>query len=184
MKSSNLISMNKKITFCTCYCLSLSNVSVVFSVSSSHSNTSLQIRRFPQKQLLVSKYSSILHTLLHLKLHVLGFLIKPFPKEFKSPNFLHFHRHSLWLHFCFELNIHSFNLHLHSHNLCWTINPVLFTPYINVYYLIWNTKSSICMINSIANSTRHINTNIKGIKLCIVRVYINKCLSRFTWLIV
>ena len=36
--------------------LSLSKVSVVFNVSSSHSNTNLTIRRFSQEQFLISKY--------------------------------------------------------------------------------------------------------------------------------
>ena len=37
--------------------LSLTKVSVVLNVSSSHSNTNLTIRRFSQEQFLISKYS-------------------------------------------------------------------------------------------------------------------------------
>ena len=36
--------------------LSSGEVSVVFSISSSHANTNLHIRRFSQEQFLVSKY--------------------------------------------------------------------------------------------------------------------------------
>ena len=54
--------MNKAITFFTCY---FHEVSVVLNVLSSHSNTNLLFNRFLHKQFLVSKYSSILHALLH-----------------------------------------------------------------------------------------------------------------------
>ena len=67
--------MNKAITFCICYFLSLSKVLVVFNNSSSHSNTDLPIRRFSQNQFLISKYSSLLHALLHSQLRLLGFHI-------------------------------------------------------------------------------------------------------------
>ena len=41
--------------------LSLTKVSFVFNVSSSHSTTNLLIRHFAQEQFLISKYSPILH---------------------------------------------------------------------------------------------------------------------------
>ena len=66
--------MNKAINFFNVY-LSLSKVTVVFDLSSSHSNTNLPIRRFLQEQFLISKYSSKLHALLHSQSHVLGFSI-------------------------------------------------------------------------------------------------------------
>ena len=53
--------------------LSLSKISVVFNISSSHSNTNLPIRRFQQEKSSVSNYSSILHTVLHSQFHALGF---------------------------------------------------------------------------------------------------------------
>ena len=55
--------------------LSSSEASVVFNISSSHANAILSIRRFLHWQFLISKYSSILHALLHSQLHVLGFYI-------------------------------------------------------------------------------------------------------------
>ena len=42
-----------------------SEFSVVFNISSSHDNTNLPIRRFSHEQFLISKYSSVLHALLH-----------------------------------------------------------------------------------------------------------------------
>ena len=62
------------ISFCTCY-LSLRKVLVEFNISSSHSNNSLPIRFFSHEQFLISKYSSILHALLHSQSHVPGFHI-------------------------------------------------------------------------------------------------------------
>ena len=54
---------------------SWSEVSVVFDTSYLHANTNSPIRRFSHEQFLVSKYSSILHALLHSQSHVLGFQI-------------------------------------------------------------------------------------------------------------
>ena len=55
--------MNKKINFTNAKVLS-SKVSAVFIISSSHSNTHLTTRRFPQEQFLISKYSLTLLDLL------------------------------------------------------------------------------------------------------------------------
>ena len=55
--------MNKAIIFSYVTFLSLSEVSNVFNISSSHGNINLPIRRFSH-ELLISKYS-ILHGLLH-----------------------------------------------------------------------------------------------------------------------
>ena len=52
-----------------------SEVRVAFNISSSHANNSLRNRRFSHKQFLLSKYSSILHALLHSQPHVLEFHI-------------------------------------------------------------------------------------------------------------
>ena len=52
--------MNEAITLAQAI-FSLSKVSVVFNISSSHSDTNLPTRRFSQEQFLVSKYSSTLH---------------------------------------------------------------------------------------------------------------------------
>ena len=60
---------NKHIIIFSCYFFSLGKVSVVFNTSSSYSNTNYPIRCFPRKQILISKYSSILHALLHLQSH-------------------------------------------------------------------------------------------------------------------
>ena len=53
--------------------LSSIEVSVLFKISSSHSNTSLPIRYFLDEKFLISKCSSILHALLYLQSHVLVF---------------------------------------------------------------------------------------------------------------
>ena len=50
-----------------------SMVSVAFSTSYSHDKTNLPIRRFLHEQFLISKYSPVLHALLPLQSHVLGF---------------------------------------------------------------------------------------------------------------
>ena len=50
-----------------------SEVSIVFNVSSLHVNTNLSNRHFPHEQFLISKYSSILHALLHSQPHLLWF---------------------------------------------------------------------------------------------------------------
>ena len=51
--------------------LSSSEVSLVFNIASSSASTNLPNRRFSHKNYLVSKYSSILHVLLHSQSHVL-----------------------------------------------------------------------------------------------------------------
>ena len=53
--------------------LSSSEISVVFSITSSHASTNLPNRRFLQEIFLISKYSSIFHALLHSQSHVPGF---------------------------------------------------------------------------------------------------------------
>ena len=53
--------------------LSSSEISVVFSITSSHASTNLPNRRFLQEIFLISKYWSILHAFLHSQSHVLGF---------------------------------------------------------------------------------------------------------------
>ena len=105
----------------------LSKASVIFNISSSHSDTDWHTRRFTQEKSLVSKYSIILHALLHAKSRVLWFNIKSFLHEPQSFIFLHSNRHLSWFHFYFELHTLSFNLHLHSHDSCWTKNLVSFT---------------------------------------------------------
>ena len=53
--------------------LSSSEISVVFSITSSHASTNLPNRHFLQEIFLISKYSSIFHALLHSQSHVPGF---------------------------------------------------------------------------------------------------------------
>ena len=53
--------------------LSSSEISVVFSITSSHASTNLPNRYFLQEIFLISKYSSIFHALLHSQSHVPGF---------------------------------------------------------------------------------------------------------------
>ena len=65
----------RQLPFAQATFLWLSKFSVIFNISSSHFNTNLRIRHVSQEHLLISKYSSILHALLHSQSHVLGFLI-------------------------------------------------------------------------------------------------------------
>ena len=53
--------------------LSSSGFPFVFGISASDFNTNLLIRCFSHEKFLISKYSSILHALLHSHSHVLGF---------------------------------------------------------------------------------------------------------------
>ena len=52
-----------------------SEILVVVSISPSHANTNLSIRRFSQEQLLVSWFPTLFHVLLHSQSQVLGFQI-------------------------------------------------------------------------------------------------------------
>ena len=61
------------IIFLHVYSFSTSEVSVLFNISSSHSNTYLPINRFLHEQFLVSKYSLISRGLLYSQSHVRGF---------------------------------------------------------------------------------------------------------------
>ena len=57
-------------------CLSTNDVaSIVFHISSGHTNSNLSERCFLHKQLLIFKYSTILHALLHSQSYILGFHI-------------------------------------------------------------------------------------------------------------
>ena len=159
--------------------LSLSEVSVVFNISASHANTYLPNRYFLHEQILISKYSSILHALWDSQSYVLGFHIYSL-QEPQSSNSLHSHQHSPWFRFCFKLHTLSFNPHLHSHDSCWTENLVSFTPrheikdfYIHSFYFIRNTYSSIWIIDSITTSTTFINTDRKRIIKRLIRVYVD-----------
>ena len=122
----------KQLLFSHVNFLSLSKISVVFNISSSHRNTNLPTRCFSQKQFLKTKYSSTLNALLHSKSHVLGFHIKLFSQEHQSSNSWKSHQHSLSFHFCFELHTLWFNLHSHQHDSYWTTNFVSFTLYMKL----------------------------------------------------
>ena len=115
--------------------LSLSKFLVVFNISSSHSNMNLPIRRFSQEQFLTTKYSSILHALLHSQSHVLGFHIQRFLQKSKSSNSLHSQWHSLWFHALNYVQFHSIYICSHTihfelrvlFHLLLTLNEILFT---------------------------------------------------------
>ena len=72
---TNEIVRMRQLLFAYVTFLSLSKVSVLFNISSSHSNANLLTRHFSPEQLFVSKSSSILHALLHSQFHLLGFNI-------------------------------------------------------------------------------------------------------------
>ena len=63
--TNKIVSIAKYITYIHNFVhatfLSLTKVSFVFNVSSSHSTTNSLIRHFAQEQFLISKYSPILH---------------------------------------------------------------------------------------------------------------------------
>ena len=71
---SNQIVRMRQLLFAYVNFLSLSEVSGLFNISSSHSNANLLTRYFSQEQFLVSKSSLILHALLHSQSHLLGFI--------------------------------------------------------------------------------------------------------------
>lgn len=85
----------KKILFSNVTFSLLSNVSLVFNISSSHFSTNLKNRCFLDETFLISKYSSISQTLLHCQSHVVGFHMQSFLQESQSSNSLQPHRHSL-----------------------------------------------------------------------------------------
>ena len=60
--TTNEIEWIRQLSYFSC----LSEISVVFNISSSHGNANLSSRRFLHEKLLISKYLSILHALLHL----------------------------------------------------------------------------------------------------------------------
>ena len=130
--------------------LSSGDVSVVFNVSSSHSNTNLLINRFSHGQFLVCKYSSILHALLRSQTHLLGFHKHPFSQELQSSNSLHSHWHLSRFHFCFQLHTLSFSPHLHSHESCWTRILISFIPDIKldtfafIFFTFFRTQTRAC----------------------------------------
>ena len=55
--------------------LSLTEVSVEFNISFSYADSNFSNRHFLHEQFLISKYSSILHELLHSQWHMLKFNI-------------------------------------------------------------------------------------------------------------
>ena len=107
--------MNKATIFLRVTSLSSSEVSFVFIISSSHANTNLPNRRFSHEQLLMSKYSSILHALLHSQ-----FTRTKIPHiiVYKNPNHLIFYTHSDIHHYPISvlnyIYFHSINTYIHT----------------------------------------------------------------------
>ena len=114
---TNQIVWIRQLFFAHATFLSISKVSVVFNVLSSHYNTNLPIRSFLQKKKkIISKYLSILDTLLHSSvLQVLGFYIQSSFEELQTSNSLHLCRHSSSFYFCFKY-IHFRLIHKLSFN--------------------------------------------------------------------
>ena len=68
--------MNKTIIiFCVFLFYNEVRFQLAFNILSSYSNSNFSIRRFSHEQFLITKYSSILHALLHSQPHILRFHI-------------------------------------------------------------------------------------------------------------
>ena len=131
--------MNKTIIFACCYII----VKSVFNISSSHVNTKLLKRRFSNEQFLISKYSSILHALLHSQSHV---LVSYIYHLFRNPNHLILYIHTgIYRDSFFVMNYINF----HS---------------IHIYTNMAPADSGIWIINSVTFSATLINTDNKWIK--------------------
>ena len=93
-----------------------------------------------------SRYSSVLHDLLHSQSQILGFHIS-FLQEPQSSYSLHSQWHSSWLHFCFKLHTLSFNPRLHAQDPCWTRNYVSFihsiklNTFIFIYFAVFGADT-------------------------------------------
>ena len=136
-------------------------ISVVFNISSLHSNTNLPIRRYSHENIFISKNSSI-YMLPYTYNHI--YEDSTYNTFYKNPHSSNFYRH-----FSFEVQTLLCKPYLHSYNLCWTKS--LFSPEIKLnifkfmfFKFIWNTKWSIWIINMVTTPFTLINTYSKRIK--------------------
>ena len=108
-------------------------------------------------------------------------------QELQSCNSLQSHRRLSWFYFRFELLTFSSNLHLHSHDSCWTKNLVSFFSDIKLNIFIFRFfnlfETHIQAYGSsivLKTSTTLINTDSRLTIKRFIIVYINKGWSRLT----
>ena len=88
-------------------------------------------------------------------------------------NYAHFH----------SIHIYTCTIHAELESLVSFTLDIKLNTFPHIFYFIWNTYLSICIISSITTSTTFIDTDSKWIKK-FVRVFINKCWSSLPWFVI